>query len=121
MTYQELWITEGKSSYKQLARKRDTLYFPIMKTDELTKRLASYPEVAAAYPFGSAAKGKDGPLSDIDLALLLRYDTDFSRTQLLICNICSDIQELFQREGDVKIINKSMTCRWCTRLSHSVA
>ena len=33
-----------------------------------------YPYIAAAWLFGSHAKGKAGPMSDIDIALLLKDD-----------------------------------------------
>ena len=35
---------------------------------------AEYPYIAAAWLFGSQAKGKAGPMSDIDIALLLKDD-----------------------------------------------
>lgn len=77
-----------------------------MQLEALKKRLDQYPEISAAYLFGSAAKQKLRPLSDVDLALLLTPDTSFSRMLSLICDVASDIQELFQKEGDVKILNR---------------
>ena len=74
--------------------------------DSLKERLENYPEISAAYLFGSAAKQRSGPLSDVDLAVLLAPDTSFSRMLLLICDVSSDVQELFQKEGDVKILNR---------------
>lgn len=38
----------------------------------LARILADYPEVAAAYLFGSAARGTMGPDSDVDLGLVMR-------------------------------------------------
>lgn len=40
----------------------------------LTSILAEYPFIASAYVFGSVASGKAGPMSDVDIALLLRKD-----------------------------------------------
>lgn len=77
-----------------------------MYEEALKKRLCQYPEISAAYLFGSAAKRRSGPLSDVDLALLLAPDTSQSRTLSLICDVASDAQELFQKEGDVKILNR---------------
>jgi predicted nucleotidyltransferase len=76
-----------------------------MQTGALVRRLENYPEVIAAYLFGSAAQGQLGPLSDLDLALLIESSTPRSKKLSLICNVGSDIQELHHREGDVKILN----------------
>jgi predicted nucleotidyltransferase len=39
---------------------------------ELAEHFRKVPEVVAIYLFGSFARGEEGPLSDIDIALLLR-------------------------------------------------
>ena len=41
----------------------------------VTEVLAAVPEVAAAYLYGSHARGKPLPTSDLDLALVLRTET----------------------------------------------
>lgn len=76
-----------------------------MHEEALKNRLRHYPEISAAYLFGSAAKQRSGPLSDVDLALLLVPETSHSHALSLICDVASDVQELFQKEGDVKILN----------------
>ena len=77
-----------------------------MKTEELSRRLHTYPDILAAYLFGSAARKAIGPLSDVDVAILLNFDTPYSKTLSLICDVGSDIQELYRKEGDVKILNR---------------
>jgi predicted nucleotidyltransferase len=42
--------------------------------DQLTEALAHDPDIDAVYLFGSAARGKQNPLSDIDVALLFESD-----------------------------------------------
>jgi predicted nucleotidyltransferase len=40
----------------------------------LKERLEQEPDVVVAYLFGSVARGTAGPLSDVDVAVLLRPD-----------------------------------------------
>lgn len=40
--------------------------------ERLNPIFADYPYIAAAYLFGSHAAGKEGPMSDVDIALLLK-------------------------------------------------
>lgn len=44
--------------------------------DRLRAALERQPEVLVAYLFGSAARGRPGPLSDVDVAVLLAEDSD---------------------------------------------
>lgn len=78
-----------------------------MQTEELSRRLHSNPDILAAYLFGSAARQTIGPLSDLDVAILLNFDTSYSKTLSLICDVGSDIQELYRKEGDVKIAEQN--------------
>jgi predicted nucleotidyltransferase len=43
-----------------------------VSADAIAAILADYPAVAAAYLFGSVARGEAGPESDVDLGLVLR-------------------------------------------------
>jgi predicted nucleotidyltransferase len=43
--------------------------------EKLKEIFKDYPYIAAAYLFGSYAKGKAGPMSDVDIALLLKDDS----------------------------------------------
>jgi predicted nucleotidyltransferase len=55
---------------------QDSRYSPIKNLDaclaKAARRLAEEPDVIVAYLFGSQARGDTGPLSDIDVAVLLR-------------------------------------------------
>lgn len=44
--------------------------------DRLRTALERHPEVLVAYLFGSAARGRPGPLSDVDVAVLLAEDRE---------------------------------------------
>jgi len=44
------------------------------KSELLAQVFGAYPEILAAYVFGSRAIGKKHPESDLDLAVLPRYD-----------------------------------------------
>jgi len=77
-----------------------------MEIAELQQRLSRYPEIVAAYLFGSALTGKLTPMSDVDIAILLQDQTSFDRELLLSFDVISDIQKIFHREGDVKVLNR---------------
>jgi len=38
---------------------------------EITPLFKAYPFIAAAYQFGSTVRGQEGPLSDLDIAILV--------------------------------------------------
>lgn len=44
--------------------------------------LKDYPYIASAYLFGSTASGKAGPMSDVDIAILLKEDAPKGRELL---------------------------------------
>ncbi len=77
-----------------------------MEIAELQQRLSRYPEIVAAYLFGSAVTGKLNPMSDVDIAILLQRQTQFDRELSLVFDVMSDAQEIFHREGDVKVLNR---------------
>jgi len=77
-----------------------------MQIIELQQRLNRYPEIVAAYLFGSVVTGKMTPMSDVDIALLLEEPTSFRRELLLSFDVISDVQKIFQRESDVKVLNR---------------
>lgn len=43
----------------------------MLKLERLKKIFKDYPYIVSAYLFGSAATGKRGPMSDVDIAILL--------------------------------------------------
>lgn len=68
--------------------------------DELRAVLERRPEVLVAYLFGSVARGTSGPLSDVDVAVLLTDGVDQFATQLaLMGDIASAI-----RSDDVDVV-----------------
>jgi predicted nucleotidyltransferase len=50
-----------------------------MEITTLQQRLSRYPEIVAAYVFGSALTGKMNPMSDVDVALLLQAHVPLQR------------------------------------------
>lgn len=71
----------------------------------IQQSLSRHPEIIAAYVFGSAVTGKLTPMSDIDVALLLREQPAFDQKLSFLAEVGSDLQKLFRREADVKILN----------------
>ena len=71
--------------------------------EELRAILEPHREVLVAYLFGSVARGTSGPLSDIDVAVLLSDDVDPFATQLvLMAEIASGIRS---KDVDVVVLN----------------
>jgi predicted nucleotidyltransferase len=69
-------------------------------------RFSQYPEIVAAYLFGSAVTGRKNPMSDVDVAILLQEPTPLRRELSISFHIMSAVQETFHREGDVKVLNR---------------
>lgn len=65
--------------------------------------LENYPKVIFAYLFGSLAKGKINPLSDIDIALYLKRGANFSKEKMFILNELIDV--FGTEEIDLVILN----------------
>ena len=67
--------------------------------------LRSLPEINFAYLFGTLAKGKLLPLSDIDVAIYCREDTDINEKKL---EILGKLMEILQTEEiDLVILNRA--------------
>ncbi len=70
--------------------------------------LGEYPFIASAYVFGSVASGKAGPMSDVDIALLLRHDApsgkDLIHTEDYLAYRIA--KELGVREVDIVDLNR---------------
>lgn len=70
--------------------------------DAIREVLGRYPEVRAGYLFGSAAAGRAGPLSDIDVAVLFAPDLPADRRRDLRAKLTLDLGErLGTREVDI--------------------
>ena len=71
----------------------------------IVRALQRHPDVVVAYLFGSAARGTSGPLSDIDVAVLLREDGHGLERRL---SLMADLAEATKRERiDVVILNEA--------------
>jgi len=77
-----------------------------MEIIKLRPRLSRYPEIVAAYLFGSVLTGKMNPMSDVDVALLLQEPMPLQRELSLSFEVMSEIQKIFHREADVKVLNR---------------
>lgn len=74
-------------------------------TELLARVLDAYPDVLVAYLFGSVARGEAGPLSDIDIAVLLREGEDPLDRRLALM---ADLAEATGIEHvDVVILNEA--------------
>jgi uncharacterized protein len=71
----------------------------------LRERLAEEPDVLVAYLYGSHARRTAGPLSDVDVAVLLREDADrLSRRLDLIATVA---EATGQDAADVVLLNEA--------------
>ncbi|MGA1826407.1 MAG: type VII toxin-antitoxin system MntA family adenylyltransferase antitoxin [bacterium] len=67
--------------------------------------LKGNPKVIFAYLFGGLAKGKLGPLSDVDIAIFLSLDADYLKEKIEIQGKLIDI--LKTDELDLVVLNKA--------------
>lgn len=59
------------------------------QVEEIVTLMRAYPFIAAAYQFGSTIRGQEGPMSDVDIAILVDEehapsDVDLVRIELLL-------------------------------------
>lgn len=71
----------------------------------LKEIISRYPQIIAAYLFGTAAAGKLRPNSDMDVALLLAEPYSDEEMNSLLTHVICDIEATLHREADVKILN----------------
>jgi predicted nucleotidyltransferase len=65
-------------------------------------------KVVLAYLFGSQATGQAGPLSDVDIAVLLKSDVARDQWLEIQLDLASELATLFQRDDvDVVILNQA--------------
>lgn len=60
-----------------------------VKEEEIASKFKAYPFIVAAYQFGSTIRGQEGPLSDLDIAILVDekrapLEVDLLRIELLL-------------------------------------
>ena len=70
---------------------------------EAVDYLRSHPQILFAYLFGGLARGKPQPLSDVDIAVYLKQDSNFAECKLDILGQLMDI--LDTDEIDLVILN----------------
>lgn len=73
--------------------------------DRLRSRLEARPEVLAAYLFGSAARGETGPLSDVDLAVVLSGDLSADERFRVRLAAIGDAVAEFGDDVDLVVLN----------------
>lgn len=71
----------------------------------LAGALAGEPDVLAAYLFGSAARGTAGPLSDVDVAVLLAEGADLHQRHLELISLVAGI--VGPERADVVLLNEA--------------
>lgn len=80
-----------------------------MTSDEIADIVAAYcaerPEIVACYLFGSHAKGKARPQSDVDLAFLLRGEFSSGDYFDLRMKYFAELSELLHRDVDTVLLN----------------
>ena len=89
-----------------LAIEGEILYVRAMDFTPLEQCLRRHPEIIAAYVFGSAVSGKLTPMSDIDVALVLREQIPFARELEISSALLDVVQKNFKREGDIRFLNR---------------
>jgi predicted nucleotidyltransferase len=71
----------------------------------LRERLEAEPDVLFAYLFGSVARGRAGPLSDVDVAVMVKDGVDLARRHL---DLIGAVSEAVGSDGaDVVLLNEA--------------
>lgn len=70
----------------------------------LRERLEREPDVLVAYLYGSHARGKAGPLSDVDVGVLLREDGDLFQRRLELIGAVAEVTG--SDAADVVVLNE---------------
>jgi predicted nucleotidyltransferase len=73
--------------------------------EELKKIIGHYPQVDTAYLYGTGAKEKLRPNSDIDVAIMLSEVISEKEIASVHTNVICNIEAAIHREADVKILN----------------
>ncbi|MBM4141873.1 MAG: nucleotidyltransferase domain-containing protein [Nitrospira sp.] len=79
----------------------------MLETERLNDLFKEYPYIAAAYLFGSHASGRVSPMSDVDIAVLLKKPYPEGRYLIHQLDYLSfRIEELLKKEVDVVEMNR---------------
>jgi len=77
-----------------------------MDIEKLKAIVQRYPQITAAYLYGTAARGKLRPNSDVDVALLVAEPYSTEESNALETKVICDIEAVFHRDADVKVLNQ---------------
>jgi predicted nucleotidyltransferase len=76
--------------------------------DELTRALATRPEICEAYLFGSQARGDAQPHSDVDVAVFIDPTAPLNAGFGIDCEIAADLMKaLHTNDVDVVLLNRA--------------
>lgn len=79
----------------------------MLNIEKIKEIFKDYPYIASAYLFGSQASGKIGPMSDVDIAVLLKEPYPEGRYLIHQMDYLSfRIEELLKKEVDVVEMNR---------------
>lgn len=79
----------------------------MLEMERLEDLFEDYPYIASAYLFGSYASGRTGPMSDVDIAVLLKKPYPEGRYLIHQLDYLSfRIEELLKKEVDVVEMNR---------------
>ncbi len=99
----QLYILETAKMYfyGSNAKQLDVIYFQAMKTllQKLSHVLKSEPDIAFAYLFGSIAKGRNGPLSDVDVAVYFSPEGDARSRFRRQIQLTSKLNNVLERDN----------------------
>ncbi|MCX7681170.1 MAG: nucleotidyltransferase domain-containing protein [Anaerolineae bacterium] len=88
-------------------RDKTKMVIDLNKREELARIFVRH-GVVLAYLFGSQAEGKAGPLSDVDIAVLLGPQVPEERWTQVQIDLVNDLISLFHRaDVDVAILNRA--------------
>lgn len=79
----------------------------MLDIEKLKKIFKDYPYIASAYLFGSQALGKTGPMSDVDIAVLLREPYPKGRDLIHKMDFLAfKIETVLKKEVDIVEMNR---------------
>lgn len=88
-----------------MAKVSDSTIELILETEKLKEIFSDYPYIASAYLFGSHATGKTGPMSDVDIAVLLKEPYPEGRHLMHQMDYLSfRIEEMLKLKKEVDIV-----------------
>jgi predicted nucleotidyltransferase len=88
--------------------------------DAIAAYFARQPDVAAAYLFGSAARGQADQLSDVDIAVLLDARLGVEESVERQLRIMSDLEEYSSREVQVVVLNRAAPLLVYQAIQHGI-